>query len=232
MKQITMILGVAISGLLLFSCGASKELKAENERLNSAVSANESTIKTLTKEAEDCVKLKAVLSEKVDNINKSLAEQGTSMQKIQEKAQKAVAKFEDAGATVTYEDGLVHINFEDDFFFNSNSFVISPRAREALNTVAEVMRDNPGVTTTIVGNTDSVLAKGTTDNWSLSTERANAVVRILYNTYNINPSRLTAAGRAEYNPKASNDTADGREKNRRIEIIINPKLSRIWELAK
>ncbi|POY38251.1 hypothetical protein C3L50_13390 [Flavobacterium alvei] len=232
MKQITMIIGVAISSSLLFSCGASKELKAENERLNSVVTANESTIKSLTKDAEDCNKLKAVLSEKIDNINKGLAERGTSMQKIQEKAQNAVTKLEEAGATVTYKDGLVYINYENDFFFSPNSSVIAAKGREALNTIAEVMRDNPGVTATIVGNTDSVVAKGTNDNWSLSTERANAVVRILHNTYNINPARLTAAGRAEYNPKASNTSEEGRKKNRRIEIIINPELSRIWELAK
>lgn len=232
MKQIMMIIGVAVSSSLLFSCSASKELKTENERLNSVVTENESTIKTLTKDAEDCAKLKAALSEKIDKINKGLAERGTSMQKIQEKVQIAVTKFEDAGATVTLEEGLVHINYENDFFFNPNSSVIAAKGREALNTVAEVMRDNPGVTTTIVGNTDSLLAKGTNDNWSLSTERANAVVRILHNTYNINPARLTAAGRAEYNPKAANNTEEGRKKNRRIEIIINPEFSRIWELAK
>ena len=93
------------------------------------------------------------------------------------------------------------------------------------------MRDNPGVTCIIVGNTDTTHVKGIADNWSLSTERANAVVRILYETYNINPARLTSAGRGKYNPVADNSTEEGREKNRRIEIILNPDLSRLWELS-
>ena len=93
------------------------------------------------------------------------------------------------------------------------------------------MRDNPGITAIIVGNTDTIPVKGVADNWSLSTERANSVVRVLHDIYYINPIRLTAAGRGKYNPVAVNDTPEGREKNRRIEIILNPDLSRLWELS-
>ena len=92
------------------------------------------------------------------------------------------------------------------------------------------MYDNPGVITTIIGNTDTLGIKGTADNWSLSTERANAVVRVLSDVYNVNPNRLIAAGRSKFNPVASNDTPEGRERNRRIEIIINPRFDRIWDL--
>jgi chemotaxis protein MotB len=128
----------------------------------------------------------------------------------------------------------VHITFDDKFFFKEGSSTIGTYGRESLNTVAEVLRENPGVTCIIVGNTsadpNSLGSAGTGDNWTLSTERANAVVRILHNTYNINPVRLTAAGRGEYNPLASNATPEAREKNRRIEIIFNPDLSRVWDL--
>lgn len=245
MKRI--ILALSISGVFLASCGTGKKLKAANalnEQLNSQVSSLNSTVaekdkaidqlKTENlaygKEAEDCRKAKEIVAQKFENLQRNLAERGTSMKQIRDKAEAAIAKFEDAGATVTYEDGLVHINFTDKFFFASNSSTIATRGREALNTVAEVMRDNPGVTCIIVGNTDTLSVKGKADNWSLSTERANAVVRILYHTYNINPARLTAAGRSKFRPVASNDTPEGREKNRRIEIIINPDLSRIWDL--
>jgi chemotaxis protein MotB len=98
--------------------------------------------------------------------------------------------------------------------------------------VAQVMRDFPRVTCIIVGNTDTISIKGIADNWSLSTERANAVVRILHYTYSINPARLTAAGKGKYSPIASNATPEGREKNRRIEIIFNPDIDRLWELTK
>jgi chemotaxis protein MotB len=118
----------------------------------------------------------------------------------------------------------------DEFTFGTGRSAISSKGREALNVVAQIMYDNPGVVTTIVGNTDTIPYKGVTDNWTLSTERANAVVRVLENVYNINPKRLTAAGRSKYHPIASNATPEGQAKNRRIEIIINPRLDRIWGL--
>jgi len=241
------ILTLAVPALLLASCGPGKKLQSANAQieslnsqvtnLNSKISENEKQITQLKtenirygKEAEDCRKTKAAIAQKLDNLNKNLAERGTSMKQIQEKMEAAIGKFEDAGADVTYKNGLVHINFQDRFFFKSGSSAIGVNGRLALNTVAEVLRENPGVTAIIVGNTDTTHVKGIADNWSLSTERANAVVRVLQDVYYINPARLTAAGRGKYNPVADNSTAEGREKNRRIEIILNPDLSRIWEL--
>lgn len=246
MKQT--LFALAFGSVLLASCGTGKKLEAsqaENARLNSTVAdqanklaANDKEIAQLKtenlqygKEAEDCRKAKAVITQRVDNLNKALEERGTSMRKIRDKAEAAVSKFQDAGAEVTYKNGLVHVNFQDKFFFASGSSVIGMKGRESLNMVAEVLRENPGVTTIIVGNTDTVSVKGKADNWSLSTERANAVVRVLHDLYNINPARLTAAGKGKYSPVASNDTPEGRERNRRIEIIFNPDLSRLWELS-
>jgi chemotaxis protein MotB len=83
-----------------------------------------------------------------------------------------------------------------------------------------------------MGNTDTIPVKGKADNWTLSTERANAVVRILHETYNINPARLTSAGKSKFSPVASNATPEGREKNRRVEIIFIPDLEWLWELSK
>jgi chemotaxis protein MotB len=245
MKSI--IISITAAGLLFSSCGPSKELQSANTQiatlnnqvanLNGKIADQEKQISQLKKEniaygkeAEDCRKAKAAIAQKLDNINTNLAEKGTSMKKIQEKVQAAINKFEEEGATVTYKNGLVHINYTDDFFFKSGSSNIAVRGREALNTVAEVLRYNPGVTAIIVGNTDTLSVKGKADNWSLSTERANAVVRILHETYNINPARLTAAGRSKFNPVADNNTPEGREKNRRVEIVLNPDLSRIWDL--
>lgn len=247
MKQ--SILVMAAAGLLFASCGTSKKLEQTTNELNQMkevntqqsqkITAYESDIKKLkeeniaySKEAEDCRKAKEALAQRADNLNKALAEEGTSMQEIQAKAAMALQRFEDQGATVTYKNGLIHINFTDDFFFKTGSSFIAPRGREALNTVAQTLRENPRLTCFIVGNTDTLSVKGKADNWSLSTERANAVVRVLHYTYNINPKRLTSAGKGKYNPVASNDTPEGREKNRRIEIILNPDLDRLWELSR
>jgi len=239
----------AVSGIVLASCGTSKKLEQTTTELNQLkevntqqaqkITAYESDIKQLkeenikySKEAEDCRKAKEALAQRAENLNKALAEQGTSMEQIRNRAAASLDRFEHPGAEITYENGLVHINFTDDFFFKTGSSFISPRGREALNTVAQALRENPGVTCIIVGNTDTVSIKGKADNWSLSTERANAVVRVLHYTYNINPKRLTSAGKGKYNPVASNDTPEGRERNRRIEIILNPNLDKLWELSK
>lgn len=245
MKQ--SILALAISSMILASCGTSKKLESANAQLaslngqvatlNTKVADYDKQVSQLkteniqyNKEAEDCRKAKAAIAQRYENIQKNLAEKGTSMKQIRDKVEAAINKFEASGATVNYKNGLVHINYTDDFFFKSGSSNIAVRGREALNTVAEVLRENPGVTAILVGNTDTLSVKGKADNWSLSTERANAVVRILHDTYNINPARLTSAGKSKYNPVADNATAEGREKNRRIEIILNPDISRIWDL--
>lgn len=121
---------------------------------------------------------------------------------------------------------------EDKLAFPIGSTKLSDNGRQIISVVADVLNDNPGVSVIIVGNTDTIkVSKGFADNWSLSTERANSVVRVLRDTYSINPARLTAAGRGKYNPIADNATIEGRAKNRRIEIIINPDLSRLWELS-
>jgi|688.fasta_scaffold30333_2 chemotaxis protein MotB len=248
MKNLKGISFYLFSVIILSSCVSSKKFDAANaqisglnsqvETLNQKVAADDKEIAQLKteniqygREAEDCRKAKAAIAQRFDNINNALAAKGTSMQQIRANVEKALQTFEDQGATVTYRNGLVHINFEDDFFFKSGSSTIATKGREALNTVAQVLRENPGVTCIIVGNTDDQKAKGRDDNWPLSTERAVSVVRILANTYNINPARLTAAGKSEFNPVASNATPEGREKNRRIEIILNPDLSRLWELS-
>jgi chemotaxis protein MotB len=234
--------------LLTISCGTSKKLEQTTNELNQAkevssqqaqkITAYESDIRQLKeenikygKEAEDCRKAREAMAQRAENLNKALAEQGTSMEQIRERAATSLQRFVDQGADVTYKNGLIHINFTDDFFFKTGSSVIAPRGREALNTVAQALRENPRVTCFIVGNTDTLHVSGKADNWSLSTERANAVVRVLHYTYNINPKRLTAAGKGKYNPVASNATPEGREKNRRIEIILNPDLDRLWELS-
>lgn len=234
--------------VLLASCGTSKKLEQTTNELNQLKASNdlqaqkingyESDIRQLkteniqySKEAEDCRKVKEALAQRMENLNNALAEEGTSMKKIQERAAIALQRFEDQGAEVTYKNGLIRISFPDDFFFKSGSSSIAPRGREALNTVAQTLRENPRLTCYIVGNTDTIPVNGKSDNWSLSTERANAVVRVLHYVYSINPKRLTAAGKGEYNPVASNDTAEGREKNRRIEILFNPDFERLFELS-
>ena len=94
------------------------------------------------------------------------------------------------------------------------------------------MNEFPKLKVVVVGNTDTVHVKGVKDNWSLSTERANGVVRVLSKDYSVDPMRLMAAGKSKFNPVADNSTAEGRAKNRRTEIVLNPDWERIWESVK
>jgi chemotaxis protein MotB len=116
--------------------------------------------------------------------------------------------------------------------FPSGSARINEGGKKALSVIADILMEYPLVNAIIVGNADSMkVVKGYRDNWSLSTERANAIVRTLRDMYGVDPARLTAAGKSEYHPIASNATPEGRAKNRNSYIIINPDLSRIWILS-
>ena len=98
--------------------------------------------------------------------------------------------------------------------------------------VADVVNDFPGTSIYVIGNTDNMPAgKNYTDNWSLSTTRANAVVRILCVDYKVDPKRIISGGRAQYKPVADNATDEGKMKNRRIDIFINPNLEKMWKTA-
>ena len=244
MKQTILALAACLA---LASCGASKKLKSANEQiqslngkvdeLNKQLAQNEKTIGELKaenlqygKEAENYRKIEEALRQKKARLDQALAARGTSLEQIEAKAQDAVRKLQEAGCEVSYRNGRFHILVPENYSYGSGSASIGPKGREALNVVAQVMYDNPGVQTMIVGHTDTAQVKGAGDNWSLSTERANAVVRVLSDVYNINPRRLTAAGRSKFNPVAPNATPEGMARNRRIEIIMNPDLDRIWDL--
>jgi chemotaxis protein MotB len=236
-----------ISGLFLASCGTSKKLESANAQvadlnnqlasLKSKQSENEKLIAELqqaneinSKDAAECRSAKELIRQKKEKLDRELAARGTSFSELAAKAETAVRQLREAGHEVTYENGRFHVVISDEFAYQTGSATVGPKGREALNVVAQVMYDNPGVSAIVVGHTDTVSIRGKADNWSLSTERANAVVRVLEDLYNINPKRLTAAGSSKFNPRASNATEEGRRLNRRIEIYINPHTERIWAL--
>lgn len=128
--------------------------------------------------------------------------------------------------------GVVYISLSDNMLYTSGSYMISERASEILGKVAKIIKDYEGYEVLIEGNTDNVPISmpNIRNNWDLSTLRASSVVQALQNTYGVNPKRLTAGGRGEYNPVAGNDTEAGKAKNRRTQIIITPKLDQFMEL--
>lgn len=128
--------------------------------------------------------------------------------------------------------GVVYISLNDNMLYKSGSYEISPAAASTLKKIAKIITDYSDYEVLVEGNTDNVPIKQTNirNNWDLSALRASSVVQELQNKYGVNPSRLTAGGRGEYNPIADNDTETGRSKNRRTQLIITPKLDQFLEL--
>ena len=128
--------------------------------------------------------------------------------------------------------GVVYISLADNMLYKSGSYEINSRAAETLSKIAKIIKDYKDYDVLIEGNTDNVPIKKTNirNNWDLSTLRASSVVQALQNDYDVDPKRLTAGGRGEYNPIASNDTEIGKQRNRRTQIIITPKLDEFMDL--
>ena len=128
--------------------------------------------------------------------------------------------------------GVVYISLADNMLHKSGSYEINARAAETLSKIAKIIKDYKDYDVLIEGNTDNVPIKkqNIRNNWDLSTLRASSVVQALQNDYGVDPKRLTAGGRGEYNPIASNDTEAGKQRNRRTQIIITPKLDEFMDL--
>lgn len=128
--------------------------------------------------------------------------------------------------------GVVYISLADNMLYKSGSYEINDRAAETLSKIAKIITDYKDYDVLIEGNTDDVpiLRENIRNNWDLSCLRASSVVQYLQNKFGVDPKRLTAGGRGEYNPVASNSTAVGKQRNRRTQIIITPKLDEFMEL--
>lgn len=144
----------------------------------------------------------------------------------------AIGDLNDQDINIKVDKGVVFIDISDKLLFESGSYDITARAKEVLGKVAKVLNNQPNIEFQVEGHTDTnPYKKGVLlDNWDLSVKRATAVTRILQNDYAINPARITAAGRSEYVPVASNDTPEGRAANRRTRIVILPQLDQFFKL--
>lgn len=128
--------------------------------------------------------------------------------------------------------GVVYISLDDRMLYRSGSYEISDKAGEILSKIAKIIQDHKDYGVLVEGNTDTdpISRPNIRNNWDLSALRASSVVQALQNSYGIDPKRLTAAGRGEYNPIASNNTSEGKTRNRRTQIIITPELDQFMDL--
>lgn len=153
-------------------------------------------------------------------------------QALTSKLTRSLSKQEMNDVDVQVLKGVVYISLADNMLYKSGSYEIGDRAGETLSKIAKIITDYKDYDVLIEGNTDNVpiSQKNIRNNWDLSALRASSVVQALQNQYGVDPKRLSAAGRGEYNPIASNATAVGKQRNRRTQIIITPKLDQFMDL--
>jgi chemotaxis protein MotB len=145
---------------------------------------------------------------------------------------RSLADVNDSDVTIEVKKGVVYISISDKLLFRTASAEISTKAEVVLSKIAKVLNDHKDFEILVEGHTDNVPIKTACmdDNWDLSVKRATSIVRFLQTKHGISPERMTAGGRGEYVPKASNQTVDGRALNRRTEIIVLPKLDQFFQL--
>ena len=215
---------------------AQKQMLAEQKRAYAAL--QQSLDKSLTNASQNNVSIEKL----VDQINESnqyirhLVEVKSKSDSLNmvltNNLTRSLSKEELKEVDVQVLKGVVYISLADNMLYKSGSYEINSRAAETLSKIAKIIKDYKDYDVLIEGNTDNVPIKKTNirNNWDLSTLRASSVVQALQNDYGVDPKRLTAGGRGEYNPVASNDTEVGKQRNRRTQIIITPKLDEFMDL--
>ena len=172
-------------------------------------------------------------AQRLQELEDLIAAKEAAMKKLKDTLSKALNGFEGKGLTVEQKNGKVYVSMENKLLFNSGSWAVGSEGKKAVVEVAKVLGDNPDIAVLIEGHTDDDGFKGSgpiADNWDMSTKRATAIVAILSENKKVNKQNLTAAGRSEYAPLMSNATAEGKAKNRRIEIILTPRLDEISKM--
>jgi chemotaxis protein MotB len=203
-----------------------RELLAQLEAKEQALAAENQRLEKLKKELED-------RSNRVADLEKVIADKDAAMRALKDAISRALTDFEGKGLTVEQRNGKVYVSMENKLLFNSGSWAVGTEGRRAVQQLGTVLGQNPDIAVLIEGHTDNVPYQGSgqlSGNWDLSTKRATAIVNILRENSAINPENLTAAGRGEFAPVATNDTPEGRAKNRRIEVILTPKLDELSKL--
>lgn len=203
-----------------------RELLSRLEAKEQALAAENRRLEKLKKELENG-------SQRIAELESVIAAKDAALTNLKDAISRALTDFEGKGLTIEQRDGKVYVSLENKLLFNSGSWTVGTEGRKAVQQLGNVLGDNPEIAVLIEGHTDNVPYGGTGQikgNWDLSTKRATAIVNILRENSNINAENLTAAGRGEFAPIATNDTAEGKAKNRRIEVILTPKLDEISKL--
>jgi len=210
--------------------------QSSNQTLAYEAEKSRKLLDSLNYKQKELAKERAALDQqikKIKHLEYLMAQKDAKLNNLKSSLNRALDKFKGKGLKVTEKDGKIYISMENKLLFDSGSWRVKPNGKEAIKTIANILSINPDIEIMIEGHTDNVpyRSKGAIqDNWDLSVKRATSVVRQLMKNKNIDPKRLIPAGRSKYMPVADNKTAAGRAKNRRIEVILTPRLDEIMKL--
>ncbi len=203
-----------------------RELLAQLDAKETALAAENNRLLKLEADMQE-------RSQRIAELEALIASKDQAMRDLKDAISNALTAFEGKGLTVEQRDGKVYVSMENKLLFKSGSWAIGSDGRTAIEQLGTVLADNPDIAVLIEGHTDNdPFSSGgqIANNWDLSTKRATAIVQILNENDAINPESLTAAGRGEFAPIATNETNEGKARNRRIEVVLTPKLDEISKL--
>jgi chemotaxis protein MotB len=206
-----------------------EELQAQEDALRAlegTLQKKETTLNKLTEELQ-------AREKRVNELESLISRQDSMVNALKNKVKEALLGFENNGLTIEQKNGKVYVSLDESLLFASGSYSVGERGMDALKKLAKVLEQNQEINVLVEGHTDNIPLKGSgdiKDNWDLSVKRATSVVKIITENSKTNPKRLTAAGRGEYFPLDLTNTPEGRKKNRRIEVILTPKLDELFEL--
>ena len=211
--------------------------KKYNELSGAKLSEAEQFNLALKQKTEELNYKERLLKEREQALNELrdvIARQDSITKRLNDVIRNALLGFNSDELSVEVKNGKVYVSMSDKLLFKSGSAAVETKGKEAIKVLAGVLDKNRDIDILIEGHTDNVPIKTAVyrDNWDLSVARATSIVRILTEEYKIEPTRLTASGKGEFSPRATNETPDGRALNRRTEIILSPKLDEIMQLLK
>jgi len=171
-------------------------------------------------------------AQRLQALQERLNQQQRIVNQLRKTVQDALVNFDQDELSVEVKNGKVYVSLSDKLLFPSGSAKLNSEGKEAIGKVGDVLQNNPKINIDVVGHTDSIPINTARykNNWDLSVARATTITELLTNDHNIAGSRLTASGMSKYQPVATNETKEGRAKNRRTEIILTPKLEELFKI--
>lgn len=210
-------------------------LHSEIADLNSKIkglNSNNATLRASSSKLSDDLKSREARLKEVEDV---LRKRDEATLALKDKLQKALLGFQQSGLSVEIKNGKVYVSLTDKLLFSTGSIVIDDKGKQALEGLATVLKSQPEINISVEGHTDNqrVVNLGQIkDNWDLSVLRATSVVRYLTEVQHIENARLTATGKGQYQPVEDANTPEARSRNRRIEIVLSPKLDELYNLIK